>query len=287
MVKQTWTGSSVFGNITRPARWRKKKKKKNLWGTSHALTVYVGAAWQYFCIRSALFFSFFCDILPSPLLFPFFSPLAWSWLPGSWGLAKACVPGGAREEMERGGSKGLRSRLQNHSCSSLSSPLLSSPLMPPLPCLALSPALPLIRGEGYFSACVFVCEGERCWLCEWLTECLCVSPRVLIESWMGRHRWYGDQDLTTKLESSPREQKGEGGLVSRLGLPATGRKRQSDDLQKLLASQAQNPSDWDPSDVFFFFERKVLRGTCAQTCKLHEQFMTRRVNRSHQGSLSR
>lgn len=31
---------------------------------------------------------------------------------------------------------------------------------------------------------------------------------VLIESWTGRQRWYGAQNLTTKLESSPREQKG-------------------------------------------------------------------------------
>lgn len=31
---------------------------------------------------------------------------------------------------------------------------------------------------------------------------------------MGRQRWYGAQNLTTKLESSPREQKGEGGRLT-------------------------------------------------------------------------
>lgn len=133
-------------------------------------SVYVGVAFLYFCIRSALFFSFFCDSLPFLSCSPLFSPLAWSWLPGSWGLAKACVPGGAREEMERGGSKGVQGPPPKPQ---LQQPLLSSNAFPS--CLAHSPALPLIRRGGYFNAYVFLCQEERCWLCEWATECLCVS----------------------------------------------------------------------------------------------------------------
>lgn len=41
-----------------------------------------------------------------------------------WFLAKACVPEGASEEMERGRS-GAERQTPNHSCSSLASPVLS------------------------------------------------------------------------------------------------------------------------------------------------------------------
>ncbi|KAL7848861.1 hypothetical protein SRHO_G00204840 [Serrasalmus rhombeus] len=44
--------------------------------------------------------------------------------------------------------------------------------------------------------------------------CASVCVCVLIESWRGRGWWYGDQDLPTKLKSSPSERMREGGRLT-------------------------------------------------------------------------
>lgn len=147
-----------------------------------------------------------------PSLVPPFSPPypgPDSLVPGAW--PRQFVPGGATKEMEKGGSKGAcRDLLQNHSCS-------------------------LSSEKGYVSERVRWREMLTLWVTNWVFMCadreLDGSPVMV---WRPEsHNKAGEFTQRTKRGR-------EGGwqtesLVSRLGLPATGRKELLDDLQTHLA----------------------------------------------------
>ena len=157
--------------------------------------------------------SFVISFLPS--LVPLFLPLTLVLTPWFLGPGQGVCPwrsqrGDGERERERGQQGGAETDSKTTAAAaspsslSLSLSLLPSNASPP--CLAPSPALPLIRADGYFGARVFVKERDA----DCVSVYACVSDRELDGSlvmvWRpGSH---------TKLQSSPREQKREGGRLT-------------------------------------------------------------------------